>query len=139
MSARSAPSISIPDHSARLTPSTLQPGAEIRASPTWVCGLHEFFVQPLDGGEAFNKLMTEMQTFYNSLKKQDGVESSPAVGKPVAARFTDGAWYRAVVKKSSPADLVVHFVDYGNTATVEKQLAKRLKEEYCKLPCHAYR
>ncbi|KAF0291967.1 Tudor domain-containing protein 1 [Amphibalanus amphitrite] len=135
-----APTVSIPEHSCRLTPAALRAGSEMRAAPTWVCGLQEFYLQPLDGAEPFNTLMTEMQTFYGGLRRpQDGAETHPAVGKPVAARFTDGAWYRAVVRRSAPAGLDVFFVDYGNSATVDKQLVKRLKEEYCRLPCQAYK
>ncbi|XP_037089736.1 tudor domain-containing protein 1-like [Pollicipes pollicipes] len=83
--------------------------------------------------------MNEMQSFYGGLRRQDGVETSPTVGRPVAARFTDGAWYRGVVKASARADITVHFVDYGNTASLDGQLVKRLKEEHCRLPCRAFR
>ncbi|KAF0298266.1 Tudor domain-containing protein 1 [Amphibalanus amphitrite] len=134
-----APSrVEIPSHSATITRRPVPPGAPLAVTPTWVSGLARFYVQRCPAEPEFTSLMEEMQRFYSGLKAEDGQEAQPQTGRPVAARFTDGAWYRALVRSVSPTELRVLFVDYGNCEVVPRREVKRLKEEHCRLPAQAY-
>lgn len=75
-----------------------------------------FYVQVLN--EQARKLETLMAEFADHHKKH----TEPSVAKPrngevVSAKFTeDDSWYRAKVRKSSPAGVEVIYVDYGNVS-----------------------
>ncbi|KAF0294170.1 Tudor domain-containing protein 1 [Amphibalanus amphitrite] len=146
--------VEIPFHSATITRRPVPPGAPLAVTPTWVSGLARFYVQRCPAEPEFTSLMEEMQGFYSGLRAEDGQETQPQTGRPVAARcvrgrvdgggvtggrgFTDGAWYRALVRSVSPTELRVLFVDYGNCEVVPRREVKRLKEEHCRLPAQAY-
>ncbi|XP_043200653.1 uncharacterized protein LOC122369751 isoform X2 [Amphibalanus amphitrite] len=130
--------VEIPTHSATITRRPVPPGAPLAVTPTWVSGLARFYVQRCPAEPEFTSLMEEMQRFYSGLRAEDGQETQPQTGRPVAARFTDGAWYRALVRSVSPSELRVLFVDYGNCEVVPRREVKRLKEEHCRLPAQAY-
>ncbi|XP_030195792.1 tudor domain-containing protein 1 isoform X2 [Gadus morhua] len=70
-------------------------------------------------------------------------EASPwqaAVGQPCCALFTgDNSWYRALVKKVSEDKVLVYFVDYGNSAEVEKSNLRNLTAQLLTLPFQAIR
>lgn len=44
----------------------------------------------------------------------------PKTGELVSAKFSDGAWYRAKIRRSSPLkkEAEVTFIDYGNQDTI---------------------
>lgn len=77
---------------------------------------NRFYVQVLN--DQARKLETLMSEFAEHHKRND----EPSVAKPrngevVSAKFTeDDSWYRAKVRKSSPAGVEVVYVDYGNVS-----------------------
>ena len=63
-------------------------------------------------------LQAELAVLYEG--QRNVVLASPQVGSACCARFSeDGGWYRAVVASVSPKGVTVHYVDYGNSETVD--------------------
>ncbi|KAF9793381.1 transcription factor [Thelephora terrestris] len=65
---------------------------------------------------------------------------SPKPGDLVAAKFSDGEWYRAKVRKSSAVkkEAQVTFIDYGNQDTVGFKDIRPLEEKFRSLPGQAH-
>ena len=80
------PTVEIPAHSGTIARRAVPAGAPMPVSPTWVAGLGRFYVQRCPVEPAFTALMEEMQKFYGGLRSEDGQETKPEPGKPVAAR-----------------------------------------------------
>ena len=65
---------------------------------------------------------------------------TPRNGDLVSARFSDGSWYRAKVRKSSPAkkEAEVTFIDYGNQDTIGFKDVRPLDPKFRSLPGQAH-
>lgn len=72
-----------------------------------------------------------------------GINSSasfvPKNGDLVSAKFSDGSWYRAKVRRSSPVkkEAEVTFIDYGNQDTVPFKSIRPLDPRFRSLPGQA--
>ena len=65
---------------------------------------------------------------------------APRPGDLVSAKFSDGGWYRAKVKKSSAVkkEAQVVFIDYGNQDTVTFKDIRPLEQKFRSLPGQAH-
>lgn len=59
------------------------------------------------------KLMVEFAKYYQNAPSQPGY--MPKANELISAKFSDGQWYRAKVRRTSPAkrEAEVTFIDYG--------------------------
>ena len=64
----------------------------------------------------------------------------PKAGDLVSAKFSDGAWYRAKIRRSSPLkkEAEVTFIDYGNQDTVAFTNIRPLDPKFRSLPGQAH-
>ena len=64
----------------------------------------------------------------------------PRNGDLVSARFSDGSWYRAKVRRASPPkkEAEVTFIDYGNKDTVSFANIRPLDSKFRGLPGQAH-
>ena len=64
----------------------------------------------------------------------------PKSGDLVSAKFSDGAWYRARVRRASPIkkEAEVTFIDYGNQDTVSFKDIRALDSKFRSLPGQAH-
>ncbi|KAF5316869.1 hypothetical protein D9611_003977 [Ephemerocybe angulata] len=64
----------------------------------------------------------------------------PKNGELVSAKFSDGAWYRAKIRRSSPIkkEAEVTFIDYGNQDTVAFSNIRPLDQKFRSLPGQAH-
>lgn len=64
----------------------------------------------------------------------------PKSGDLVSAKFSDGQWYRAKIRKSSPVkkEAQVTFIDYGNQDTIRFQDIRPLEQRFKSLPGQAH-
>lgn len=64
----------------------------------------------------------------------------PKSGDLVSAKFSDGAWYRAKVRRVSPVkkEAEVTFIDYGNQDTVSFSDIRTLDSRFRSLPGQAH-
>ncbi|KAI9288325.1 hypothetical protein BC943DRAFT_316272 [Umbelopsis sp. AD052] len=98
---------------------------------------NRFYVQVLN--DQARKLETLMSEFAEHHKRND----EPSVAKPrngevVSAKFTeDDSWYRAKVRKSSPAGVEVVYVDYGNSEVIPLSRIRALPQKFSSLPHQA--
>lgn len=70
------------------------------------------------GIESLEKLMRDFSLHHKTAPPVPGF--IPRNGDLVSARFSDGSWYRAKVRRASPQkkEAEVTFIDYGNKDTV---------------------
>lgn len=84
-------------------------------------------------------LMESLGAFYSNLAPEEYTLDDPTVGSICSAQFTeDDSWYRGEVLKIS-RNILVHFVDYGNSEELPVSKVKRLKQEFAALPKQAIR
>lgn len=87
------------------------------------------------GIASLEKLMREF-----SLHHQGAVtvpsNFSPKNGELVSAKFSDGAWYRAKIRRASPIkkEAEVTFIDYGNQDAVSFKDIRPLAPQFRSLP-----
>lgn len=87
-----------------------------------VSGRFTFFLFMVDikmaGIASLEKLMREFSNHYRSVGPSPGF--IPKGGELVSAKFSDGAWYRGKIRRSSAVkkEAEVVFIDYGNQDTV---------------------
>jgi staphylococcal nuclease domain-containing protein 1 len=65
---------------------------------------------------------------------------TPKAGDLVSARFSDGAWYRARIRRASPIkkEAEVTFIDYGNQDTIGFDAIRPLDPKFRALPGQAH-
>lgn len=78
-------------------------------------------------------VMNDLNNHYFLLSETDGCLSSPAVGQPCVALYEE-MWYRAQITSVSGNELIVHYIDYGNTETVQTSTVKQLVPLFLKVP-----
>ncbi|KAH8079445.1 transcription factor [Cristinia sonorae] len=98
-----------------------------------------FSVQILntEGIASLEKLMRDFSLHHNSA--QQHVPVIPKNGDLVSAKFSDGQWYRARVRRASPIkkEAEVTFIDYGNQDTVPFTHIRPLDPKFRNLPGQA--
>lgn len=87
---------------------------------------------------ALEKLMQEFAIHHRSVVPSPGFV--PKGGELVSAKFSDGAWYRAKIRRSSPLkkEAEVSFIDYGNQDTVPFSSIRPLDPKFRSLPGQAH-
>jgi staphylococcal nuclease domain-containing protein 1 len=105
-----------------------------------VRGPNAFSVQMLnnDGISALEKLMHDFSLHHRAASNVPGF--TPQAGELVSARFSgDRAWYRAKVKRCSPAkkEAELVFIDYGNQETLKFSDIRPLDAKFKSLPGQA--
>lgn len=94
----------------------------------------QFWCQVMKNCPSLEKLMEEMNLFYNGVADSELVIEKAEIGMPCAAKFSeDHMWYRAEVLKPFQQEVEVQFVDYGNIETVVADKLRKLKPEYMML------
>lgn len=65
---------------------------------------------------------------------------APKGGDLVSAKFSDGAWYRAKIRRASPIkkEAEVTFIDYGNQDTIAFSNIRPLDPKFRSLPGQAH-
>ncbi|KAK3752727.1 hypothetical protein QZH41_018695 [Actinostola sp. cb2023] len=119
------------------TKEVLTPGKEEKVLVSSVTSPSLFFCMLYRMSTKLEKLMGDIKRHYAGLGPEDEWLSSPSVGDPCCAKFSnDNSWYRAVVTaKPSSGKVQVLFVDYGNSDTVKPKDIKRLAPQFSELPC----
>lgn len=90
------------------------------------------------GIASLEKLMRDFSIYHqSSVASPSGFV--PKGGDLVSAKFSDGAWYRAKVRRASPIkkEAEVTFIDYGNQDTVAFSNIRPLDPRFRSLPGQA--
>lgn len=100
-----------------------------------------FSVQILDteGIASLEMLMREFSTYHQSYIPSSHV-FLPKGGDLVSAKFSDGFWYRAKVRRASPLkkEAELTFIDYGNQSIVPFTDIRPLDAQFRSLPGQAH-
>jgi staphylococcal nuclease domain-containing protein 1 len=99
-----------------------------------------FSVQILntEGIASLEKLMHEFSIHHKSAAASSGF--IPKGGDLVSAKFSDGSWYRAKIRRASPIkkEAEVTFIDYGNQDTIAFANIRPLDPRFRSLPGQAH-
>ncbi|KAF9237524.1 hypothetical protein BU15DRAFT_88689 [Melanogaster broomeanus] len=99
-----------------------------------------FSVQILntEGVASLEKLMRDFSLHHKSAAVPPGF--TPTNGDLVSAKFSDGSWYRAKIRRASPIkkEAEVTFIDYGNQDTVKFSNLRPLDPKFRSLPGQAH-
>ncbi|KAI8501531.1 Tudor domain containing 15 [Branchiostoma belcheri] len=114
-------------------PPAYPPGSVLSGYVMSVINIGEFHCSPVQETAELMELMAKLHEHYS----RPDVEPlrDPRPGAVCCAQFTeDEGWYRAVIRKVTDSGVLVRYVDYGNTETVEMSRVKVLKPEFTDLP-----
>ncbi|KAF8633360.1 hypothetical protein AX17_004531 [Amanita inopinata Kibby_2008] len=99
-----------------------------------------FSVQVLntEGIASLEKLMRDF-SLHHQTPMASPANFVPKQGELVSAKFSDGAWYRAKIRRASPIkkEAEVTFIDYGNQDTVSFSNIRPLDPKFRSLPGQA--
>lgn len=90
------------------------------------------------GIASLETLMREFSLHHKSASAPSNF--TPANGGLVSAKFSDGSWYRAKIRRTSPVkkEAEVTFIDYGNQSTVKFDDLRPLDPKFRSLPGQAH-
>ncbi|KAI0790842.1 transcription factor [Abortiporus biennis] len=98
-----------------------------------------FSVQILntEGIASLEKLMRDFSLHHKTTSFEKFI---PRAGDLVSAKFSDGSWYRAKVRRASPVkkEAEVTFIDYGNQDTIGFDNIRPLDSKFRSLPGQAH-
>lgn len=110
-------------------------GIEEKVLVTNIINPSKFYCQLFKNGPKLESLMQDIGRHYSKLGANEELLSSPSPGVPCCAQFSeDGCWYRAMVVNSSPKEVTVQYVDYGNSETLPLNKIKKLIPKFSDLP-----
>ncbi|KAG8759264.1 hypothetical protein FRC14_006340 [Serendipita sp. 396] len=91
-----------------------------------------------EGIASLEKLMVEFAKHYQNAPTPPGFV--PKTHELISAKFSDGQWYRAKVRRASPAkrEAEVTFIDYGNRSVVPFAHTRPLEPKFKSLPAQAH-
>ncbi len=109
--------------------------SDVRTKPSFA-----FSVQILntEGIASLEKLMRDFSLHHKTVAVPPSF--APRGGELVSAKFSDGQWYRAKVRRASPIkkEAEVTFIDYGNQDTVTFADIRPLDPKFRSLPGQAH-
>ena len=117
----------------------LRVGQRGRCKITWIVDPSHFYITMVESGPQFEKMMGKLQ----GLASSSNSDVKTSRGSVVAAKWTDGCWYRGQVTKAgnqgSGGAIEIYFVDFGNTEKVERDCVVGLPFELGQLETQAMR
>lgn len=105
---------------------TLNRGSNCLIIIRYIESCRQFYIQPLESVESFDKLMDQLAEFC----RKSSTLNVMNVGDICAACLSDGECYRAEVVSVTGSKVKVRLVDYGNNITLEKNQIKRLSPKF---------
>ncbi|XP_031437204.1 tudor domain-containing 6 isoform X3 [Clupea harengus] len=94
----------------------------------------EFWVQTQKYADEFDQMMNDLTELYYDPASAEGLIRNPTIGLFCAASSKDGSYYRGNVREIDGKQLLVYFVDYGNTEIVDSLSLRHLPSKYQRLP-----
>ena len=90
----------------------------------------------ISDGPALETLMDRLRTEFSTNPPIDGTYT-PKKGDICAAKFVDDQWYRAKIERISENKVYVQYIDYGNSAYVQKIKLRALPATFTELGAFA--
>ncbi|XP_033118710.1 maternal protein tudor-like isoform X2 [Anneissia japonica] len=115
-------------------------GDEKRVVVCWSESPGEFWCQVESRDADLNALSDDIQAHYATLGEDSEIMAQQRVGMPcVAPVEEEGVWYRAIITNCSEDQTTIRYVDYGNTAILQKSKVKTIQESLLSQPVFAFR
>ncbi|XP_043919459.1 tudor domain-containing protein 15 [Protopterus annectens] len=104
----------------------------------YVLNPSNFWIRTNEHDTDFEEMMQNLADSYNPLCLRDRSVDNPEPGLICCARYSkDLHFYRAVITEVLDIEVVVYFLDFGNTDTVPFSFVKTLNPEFFHLPALA--
>ncbi|XP_015475783.1 tudor domain-containing protein 15 [Parus major] len=104
----------------------------------YVINPSDFWIQTCRFQNEFRALMKNIACTYSKCRDEEMVLKKPEPGLLCCARYSrDGCYYRGVVTKVFRVNIMVYFLDFGNSDTVPCHYVKTLLPEFSDLPALA--
>ncbi|XP_039443897.1 maternal protein tudor [Culex pipiens pallens] len=107
-------------------PLTLDRGHSCVIIIRYIESCKQFYIQPLDKVESFEKMMDSLVEFCRKSLPMNSLKS----GDPCAACLDEEECYRAEAINVTSSSVKVRLVDYGNTMTLKRNQIKRLSPAF---------
>lgn len=107
-------------------PLTLDRGHSCMIIIRYIESCKQFYIQPLDKVESFEKMMDQLVEFCRKSSPMNSLKS----GDPCAACLDEEECYRAEAVNVTASSVKVRLVDYGNTMTLKRTQIKRLSPAF---------
>ena len=95
----------------------------------------------LKNSTALHRLMEELEGTYKDATEDEYPLTSCCQNNPCCAKYSeDDNWYRAIITSESPSpsgEIIVKFVDYGNSESVHISSLMELNDRFLELPMQA--
>ncbi|XP_076380024.1 protein tudor isoform X1 [Megalopta genalis] len=112
------------------------PGTRKDVIVTWFTNSNNFYCQALDNENEFKAMMNKIQRIYIG---KESVSDTLKIGSPVIATFSeDKALYRAEIVGLGKYNNLIHYIDFGNNATVDFENIYPVEKEFMHLPKQAF-
>lgn len=105
---------------------TMDRGSSCMIIIRYIESCRQFYIQPLENVERFDKLMDQLAEFC----RKSTTFNVLTAGDSCAACLSDEECYRAEVVSVVGSKVKVRLVDYGNTITLERNQVKRLSPKF---------
>ncbi|XP_074644460.1 uncharacterized protein LOC141901245 [Tubulanus polymorphus] len=111
----------------------MEPGSELNVVVVYVEG-QKIFAQWIQENvvHQYMKLQESLYQFESTPPSANHIRFT--VGDLVAAKSSDGGWYRGQVKAVDNNQFVIEFVDFGNSEQISRDLIRPLDDEDASLP-----
>lgn len=108
------------------SPLTLDRGHTCMIIIRFIQSCKQFYIQPLDKVESFDKMMDQLVEFCRKSSPMNTLKS----GDPCAVCLDEEECYRAEVVNVTTSSVKVRLVDYGNTMNLQRKQIKRLSPAF---------
>lgn len=98
---------------------------------------NDFFIQNPSDTNDLTSLSDELQKEFR--ETFDLLEKMFREDLPCLAKSSDGCWYRGQILSVVDKNVKVRFVDFGDTAEVEKKTVRQLPKKFAMKPSYAHR
>ncbi|NXR23455.1 TDR15 protein, partial [Cinclus mexicanus] len=104
----------------------------------YVINPSDFWIQTCRYQNEFQALMKNIACTYSQCRDDEMVLKKPEPGLLCCARYSkDGCYYRGIVTKVFRVNIMIYFLDFGNTDTIPCRNVKMLLPEFSALPALA--
>lgn len=133
--------VTVVDPSFKVSHVQVHPGSEYEVYVSHVDSHECVWCQLVSQTDELESLSTKMQEFYSNPEMVSSLGSLMNIhpDSVCCGKYSyDENWYRAAIIEISDKDVTLHFIDYGNTGTVQYLDAKPLLKQFSTLPSLAF-
>ena len=101
---------------------------------TAIMSSNQFYVQMTNHINEIAELQKQLHVTYENYNVSEGCIRNIRTGDICCTRYVDGGWYRALVTSVEQGQIIVSFVDFGDSTSCNLTDLKELQKKYAILP-----